>query len=618
MPLQPRVVTSFPTHPVYPALASLVSAPDLASSLPGHDSTHLTDFWRRYHFEHAWLIALPGITPPAAKVLAARIAASQPAAPDADQSPDQLAPFRDSKPDQAALLPASRALGLLANEESLGRADLCLTASAWPLALAVEALLASGGDDRLTLDPNTGLNRYGCAPWPRPEVIGFASCTASSLSEAQFQAAERRRRVLIEAALASGPDAALAEASADAAAQILAHFTVSDVAVAILAASGTDAALIVTGLLAAEHADAPLTRILVSPAETGSGVPDAVQGRHFSTCTPSGQAVPKGGVLDGLRHMPRLVTVALRDETGVPCSPQEVAAACEAAISAALPAGRVVLHAIDGSKTGLTAPDRPTLLRLARRSGHSLDIVVDACQARIEPALVRWYLQQGFPVLVTGSKFFAAPGFCGAVLFPRARLQSITASAVPNGLACYAGLADGIGSRLCPGLVLRWTAALHSMAAFGHLQADEVGARLDRLGLSIRQALRRESRLRLAAAPRPGGLGWSDRASVFTFMVRGQDGWLDAARLRSLYLALHDDVSAGPGPASLPCQIGQPVQLGGPALGGLRLALSAAQICEGGDQAAALAAVLEKMRFLLDRTDAAGVREGAESALVES
>ncbi len=565
------------------------------------------EFWRRYHLEHAWLAALPDVTAFTAMVLAVRIAASQPASPASDQpSADHLAAFRAKAPDQAGLGPALRALGLPADAAAPGPAGRAAIAAAWPVAQAVEALLASGGDDRLTLDPATGLNRYGCAPWPRPGVMGFASCTASSLAEPQFLAAETARRDLIGAALAAGTEPALADASARAADRILAHFSVSDIADAILAASGTDAALIVTGLLAAEQPDAALTSILVSPAETGSGVPDAVQGRHFSSCTPSGQAVPKGGALDGLQHMPHLVTVALRHGDGSPCSAQQVAAACEAAIAAALPAGRAVLHAIDGSKTGLTAPDRPSLLRLARRFGRSLDIVIDACQARIEPALVRWYLQQGFPVLVTGSKFFAAPGFCGAVLFPRDRLRRIAAGALPNGLAAYAGVVDGIRSRLCPGLLLRWTAALHDMAAFGRLPADEVGRRLGVLGQSVERTLRRDARLALVAAPRPGGLGWSDRRSVFTFMVRGHAGWLDASALRPLYLALHDDTSVSPS-----CQIGQPVQLGSPALGGLRLAVSAAQVCAGGDQAEALGMVIGKLGALLDRTGVVSVRGGA-------
>ncbi len=595
---------------LHPALAALPGGSNPRCSAGESQPAALLDFYRRYEVENAWLARSSGATVLAAAVLAARTAATQPVSPGSPPWADErAAAFLTPRPQPETLLPALCALGLSDSPALRNEADLSQIAACWDLAIAVETLLASGGDDRLILDPATGLNRYGCAPWPRPEIIGFASCTASSLTEPQFHAAELARRDLICAALACGPAAALAQATASAAQRISGHFGVEGLAEIILAASGTDAALIVTGLLAAEQPDTPLTSILVSPAETGSGVPDAVQGRHFSTCTPSGEEVPKGGSLDGLRHTPRLAIVALRDDDGAVRQTRQVAAACEAAISAALPAGRVVLHAIDGSKTGLTAPDRPSLIRLAKQFGRSLDIVIDACQARVEPALVRWYLQQGFPVLVTGSKFFAAPGFCGAVLFPRARLGRITPDAVPNGLAAYAGLAGGIGSRLCPGLLLRWTAALHSMAAFAGLPDAQVARRLDRLGHAAVKALGRDPRTSLVAAPRPAGLGWSDRRSVFTFMVRGHAGWLDAARLRGLYLALQDE-------APLHCQIGQPVQLGSRAPGGLRLAFGAAQVCGGGDQADALEAVMDKLCRLLDRTGPAVAGGLAEAAYV--
>jgi len=278
-----------------------------------------------------------------------------------------------------------------------------------------------------------------------------------------------------------------------------------------------------------------------------------------------------------------------------------VDAAFEAAIRAGLETGRVVLHAIDGSKTGLTAPDRWACRRLSQTYGAKLDIVIDACQARIEPELVRWYLQHGYPVLVTGSKFFAAPGFCGAVLFPRQRLQRITrAGRLPSGLAAYARLQGGFGSRRCPGLILRWTAALHEMAIFAQVPGGLVAATLDRLGHAISACIGSDTRLDMVAAPRPPGMGWSDRRSVFTFTVRGPNGLMNCAELRGLCGQLREN-SAGSLPGRIvACQLGQPVELGRGSVGGLRIAISAAQIASGEDQTERLALAFEKFRNLLD------------------
>jgi hypothetical protein len=405
---------------------------------------------------------------------------------------------------------------------------------------------------------------------------------------------------LAAASLATSPATALAEASDAIGESLLRYFDVHDLAEAVLAASGTDAALVVTSLLAAENPGETLTSILVSHSETGSGVPNAVQGRHFASCAPTGRIVGKGEPIDGLASEPSLVTVALRDENGVPRPAAEVDGEFEAAIRRGVCAGRVVLHAIDGSKTGLTAPSRASLRRLSQTYGPKLDIVIDACQARIEPSLVRSYLRQGFPVLVTGSKFFSAPGFCGAVLFPRLRLERITHSRrLPAGLAAYARLQGGFGSRRCPGLVLRWTAALHEMRIFRQLPDDLVGTTLDRFDSMISAQVAEKRQLWLIDAPRPVGGGWSDRRSVFTFAVMGEAGRLDVARLRQIYQLLGEDGSHCVEGGALRCQLGQPVEIGR-RFGGLRIAFSSAQVVAATDHREVLGLVLDKLRRLVD------------------
>lgn len=52
---------------------------------------------------------------------------------------------------------------------------------------------------------------------------------------------------------------------------------------------------------------------------------------------------------------------------------------------------------------------------------------MDACQLRSETETIRKYAALGFLTLVTGSKFYCGPPFCGAVLFPRAALAELEA-----------------------------------------------------------------------------------------------------------------------------------------------------------------------------------------------
>ena len=381
--------------------------PDLAS-LP------LGQVLLRFGLELSWLGGIPGLSWTAAAVLAARTAALFAGLPgvlaEGSFVPPVFAALSEGPPDAASLAEAARHLACAHDRRAtLQAADLACIEALWPVALPVECLLASGGDDRLSLDPQSGFNRYGCTPWPRPGVIAFSSCTASSLSPEAFDAAEQARRSLIAESLRTAPSVALSAASDMIASALLAHFGVADLADAVLAASGTDAALVVTGLLAAERPGEMLTSVLMSPSETGSGVPDAVQGRHFASSAAAGCKVGKGQPIDGLPFGPHLVTVALRDATGTPRLQADIAADCAAAIRTGVAHGRVVLHAIDGSKTGMSAPDQPVCSALSATFGDKLDIVVDACQARIEPALVRRVLAAGLPRAGDGLEIFRGP-----------------------------------------------------------------------------------------------------------------------------------------------------------------------------------------------------------------
>lgn len=81
--------------------------------------------------------------------------------------------------------------------------ETAIRCAAESLAIAqpTERLLTLGGDERLLVHSDSGLNKYGCSPSPRPWAITFSTCTASSISEPGFASAEAQRRCLMRAAL---------------------------------------------------------------------------------------------------------------------------------------------------------------------------------------------------------------------------------------------------------------------------------------------------------------------------------------------------------------------------------------------------------------------------------
>ena len=395
--------------------------------------------------------------------------------------------------------------------------------------------LASGGDSRLVVDRLTGGNKYMCPPTPAPALICASSCTASPIAPLGFQRAADFYFDLV--ATMSPPRQAqkLEQRRCDIVAGLLGYFGVADSAEAILCPSGTDALLTAATLLAAEQPCKPITAILPVASETGSGVPLAVAGRWFDGVPPPDTRVPDCVV--------STVEIPLRTATGTPRSDEEVVDAYAAAAAAAR--GRPIVYLTHSTKTGLIAPVTPP---------PGTDIIVDACQARIEPPAVARYLRKGWPVVVTGSKFFGGPAFSGAVLFPAARLPAASRRTPPN-----------------LGMLLRWIAALDTIEAFAPLAARMRALLQDRAAM-IERGLGANIALVPMGGLRSAGSGWSDLPSIFTFAVRDpadERRLLSAPALRPLYEKL-----AGDG-----VLLGQPVGLG--QFGGLRIAVGARDLLAG-------------------------------------
>lgn len=594
-----RTVAGDPAPFLVPQPGELIVAPAaLASAAAG---VHL-----RHGLELAWLLAA-GAPPPLAGFLAARAAAlcfalEKPAVRQlghVDPALALLAPLAGSRPaagQLAGLWPAlSRyQAGPYAAAEP---ATVERAAALWPFAGPLDHLLTTGGDGRIEIDPDNGRNRYACVPRPEPAVIGFSSCTASSPSERGYRAAEACRRRLLGAALQGSLPAALADEARAIRAAILDHYGAADLAEAMLAPSGTDATLLLTGLLVAGSGAMPITSILVDPAETGSGVPAAARGIHFAARAAAGVPVAKGGQVAGFPAGVRLAAIPLRGADANPAGPIAVDRAFAAATAAASDTGRAVLHMVDCSKTGLTAPSVPVAARLARRHADRLHVVVDACQARVDRDRVRQYLRLGWPVLLTGSKFFGGPPFSGVILIPRGRLAAALGSgSLPAGLADYLGC---VPQRLpdhgvTPGIVLRWAAALAEMQAFAAAPMAAFAEVLDGLGGRVRELLQRDRRFRLVPTPRPPAAGWSGQQTIFPIMLRDPADpahWLSPAALDRVCCWMNADVSdlvSGPsdGLARQRYHVGQPVRVGRSAIG----PVGALRIAFGADLASAAAA----------------------------
>ncbi len=480
----------------------------------------------------------------------------------------------------------------LSGEET--EAAVALVEGALKYAYPVEALLTLGGDARLKINDRTGLNQYGCSPRPRPWAITFSSCTASSISDGAYRNAEIvRRRLLAHATAGDSPNALWSELDhiRSELADLFELSQLPDTEV-IFAASGTDVELFALHVALERAKEAKFVlNILIGPDEIGSGSKHAAAGRHFCNITPSGRVVREAENIDGVDCARiRVFNVDLRDAVGHPISGQQMDNLIETQVAAAIEDGGIVLlHLLDSSKTELSAPSRACAIALKERYHDKLIVLVDAAQMRLDIATLHEYLHAEFMVMITGSKFFTAPPFAGALLVPRETARTIDCSGpLPVGYKDYVASTDfpsrwqkltvHLDKSPNLGLLLRWSAGIWEMAMFKRVPLKRRLEVIKRFGAAIADIMQANPDVARVEGGKFGKIeaaDWHELPTVFSFQVfLPTDGGGHAAasyeEARTIYRLLNADISPlladevserARTLGAKRCHVGQPVQV---------------------------------------------------------
>lgn len=401
-------------------------------------------------------------------------------------------------------------------------------------------LLTQGGDERIALLPPDQVNRYGCPPFPDPGLLELGSCTASVISEAAFEAASRLRSswhgLPSDAQVGGITQAMVAEflhlCSLDTCPEVRAE----------LVASGTDA--LTLGAARIHELSGPADVVMVSPEESGREVPTALQGHARTTLRP----------------------IRARDDAGQPLPASTISRETRKQVALGLSSGRNVLLVLsDVTKTGLVVPGIEEVLDLHQRHPDQVRVLVDACQFRLGRDTLRAYLEAGFLVALTGSKFMGGPAFSGVLVTPpgHVTLTSRIRAQSPH-----------------PGLLLRWEAALEEMRRFHALDPAEIFRVTRELGKLVSHHLSEHSQLAPLSSPAPDRKAllpethdaWDGLQTIFPYLVRRTDGqWFSPDNtLRLFRQLLPQGDHRG--------RVGQPVhcgQQGHQPLSALRLCLGA-------------------------------------------
>jgi len=412
-----------------------------------------------------------------------------------------------------------------------------------------EKLLVSGGDSRLTIDPSSGVNKYGCQAFPDTTLLAFGSSTASVISTTGYEIAQRLQ-FQMQAALQAGTLATVYQ-------QQLKQLSIDwlkacDLAdypglKLIFSASGTDLHGMITPHLSKNESSAPLV-IMVEANETGSGVCPALANGNNT----------------------EVKQVSLRLEDGSPRSIEDIDGQVASWVAEAVAVNRkVLLIMVDQSKTGLIAPSPECVLALKQSNPDLITVMVDACQFRLHTTTLNSYLQLGFMVALTGSKFLTAPSFSAALL-------------VPDSVKCFLNDQSLVEPNV--GLLLRIAVALEELRRFRNIPTAKVILMMDAFSQAILNKLNNEPHFELLRAPaleRKGLLttkSWDHLQTIFPFVLYHQkpSGRVPLSRVETL--KLYQKKQSG-----IRWQLGQPVACGsrqGIEVSALRLCISSRLIVE--------------------------------------
>ena len=499
----------------------------------------------------------------------------------------------------------------------------------------LDTLLVSGGDQRLALDPKHRVNAYGCAPSPAPDLWNFASSTASPISQAAYDRAALAREELVHKSLFEEVEIAFDRRCEDMRDELRGYLQLPPRVDIVFSPSGTDSQLHALFLARAALGALPVT-IVVGADQTGSGTAHTARGRHFGTVTASGFAVRKDSAVAGLAG--ESIAVPLLDAgSDIAMRPDADAAVLRAVETAIAQGAPVLLQIMDSSKLGWRAPSAACLDEIARRWPRKVQIVVDACQARLGRRRLRAYLDRGDMVLITGSKFFGGPAFSGALLVPKGLSRSLgRVGEIAPGFFDYAGRSDwpmawtALRSRFERrpnfGQWLRWEAALADIGGYYAVPGAFRARAMAELAAGIDSMIALSPSLR--AVPTAFDKAGADdeeftQRTIFPFALLRNGKPASIAETSTVHRALARDMNDEIGGsaadrqvAAQRCLVGQPVRLERPdhaPQAVLRLCVGARLVTEAwsADEAQAqrnlqhvldqIAHVVVKVELLLDR-----------------
>ena len=335
----------------------------------------------------------------------------------------------------------------------------------WKIKPQILSLLLSGGDTRLDLDPKTGRNKYHIAFENYDRLIQRGSCTANSVNPDNLKDIEYGYQLLEEKGFAY-----VRRKQVERIYSLLGNKYRDDFDL-LFAPSGSDLAYVPLLIAQVLYESRQITSLTSCPEELGSGTKLAVAGKYFYSKNQQGKKRAKGTPV--FSHLKiRSKSFPARTTSGKIIDQQSV---LQQALDEKTPDVKIC-NLVVGSKSGIEDN-----LNVIDPKKDRVVWTVDLCQLRNPANLIHQLLNRNCLILLTGSKFFQAPPFCGLMLIPKAISEKIAQSTYPidPGFAqlfsqedlpiTWRHVRSSFHSFQNPGLLLRWEAAIGEMERFDQI-----------------------------------------------------------------------------------------------------------------------------------------------------
>lgn len=336
---------------------------------------------------------------------------------------------------------------------------------------ALIQVIVEGGDERTELDPDSGTNKYGLNPVDYAGLLNRGSCTGSPLNPFS----EKAVRKLIEEDLPTKGFSVLRDEH-ELRLKALLNYPEEDKFDIFWAPSGSD--LIYLPFLFAQllYPRRPLLHMLTCPEELGSGTKIGASGQYFMEFNQFGEAMPKGALLDPDLDL-KVVHYAARSKSGLINNHRDDIKQTIRQHPGHAKIGSLVI----GSKSGIE-----NNVDVINEIEEDMLWVVDLCQFRNSKRLINKLLDRNCMIMLTGSKFYQAPPFCGAMLIPRALTDRLQEPRNMPDLSPYRRLFSRydvpkslprLRQAMRPfentGLLARWEAGIAEMEAFHRIPRED-------------------------------------------------------------------------------------------------------------------------------------------------